>query len=158
MTQEEGTVKYVNKYLNWSSPFNITEVLFEPEGMDQTTDLESDVVLWALIDGFLFLAIICGNILTIYAIVIGKTISRTISNRFLLSLAISDLIVGFMVLYHMAFYIQPHMGQIFGFCIVRILLISIACTASLFNILGIAIDRYIAIAHPLHYHKIITNR
>ncbi|KAG8236826.1 hypothetical protein J437_LFUL017283 [Ladona fulva] len=93
------------------------------------------------------------------------------SSRFVLSLAISDLLVGLSMPFHMVFYIQgadgggsPLMigkdyvtlGQIEWACLLRFVLIALACSASACNLLAIAVDRYLAIVYPLHYCRYMT--
>ncbi|KAK6645470.1 hypothetical protein RUM43_001747 [Polyplax serrata] len=145
--------------------YNTTEPVYSfQHSLDHNEDVQKDrevsdqVVAWALIDGFLFLAIVSGNVLTIAAILMNRGISHNVSNHFILSLACSDLFVGLILPYHMMFYIQPELSQIFGFCIARLGLLSLVCTASVMNIIGIAVDRFIAIVYPLHYHKVMTKR
>lgn len=116
------------------------------------------VILWTAIDGFLFFAIVTGNVLTISAIGLNGRISRVISNRFILSLAISDFFVGLVLPYHMMFYIKPDLGQIRELCLARLALVSLACIASVLNIIGIAVDRFVAVIYPLHYTKFMTKR
>lgn len=118
----------------------------------------SGIVLWATIDGFLFLAVVTGNLLTISAIVLSRKMSRVVSNHFILSLAISDLFVGLVIPYHMMFYIRPDFGKVRYLCLTKLALVSLACIASLLNIIGIAIDRFVAIIYPLHYNKFMTKR
>ena len=125
---------------------------------DPTTIPTDQVVFWALIDGFLFLSIVSGNVLTIVAILMNRRLFSLMSNQFILSLAFSDLFVGTVLPYHMMFYIRPTMGQDFGLCIARLALLTFACTASVLNIIGIAIDRFLAIVYPLHYNKFMTKR
>lgn len=117
-----------------------------------------EIILWALIDGFLCLAIVSGNVLTITAILKSRRISHVVSNQFILSLAISDLLVGLFLPYHMSFYIQPELGKDFAWCIARLALMSLACIASVLNIIAIAVDRFTAIVYPLHYNKFMTKR
>ena len=115
-------------------------------------------ILWSLLDGILFVIILCGNTLTILAIRCTRHLSNVMSNQFVMSLAISDLFVGLSLPYHMAFYLTTTIGADKGTCILRFVLLLLGCIASVLNLFIIAIDRYIAIVHPLHYCKIITPR
>jgi len=115
-------------------------------------------VLWSILDGALLVIILCGNTITIFAILRSKRLTKVMSNQFVLSLATSDLFIGLTLPYHMAFYLSEAIGKDKGTCILRFVLISLGCSASLCNLIIIAIDRYIAIVYPLHYCRLVTNR
>lgn len=115
--------------------------------------LADDLIIWSVIDGFLLVVILCGNTLTILAVRYSRRLRSTISNLFVLSLAISDLGVGLTLPYHLAFYIGTEIGQNKFFCILRFFLIIFAWCLSIWNLMAIAIDRYIAICYPLHYTR-----
>lgn len=113
---------------------------------------------WASIDTVLMIMIVGGNILTLCALNLSRKLSSVISNHFISSLACSDLLVGLMLPYHLAFYITDILGKNKFTCLLRYVMIVFACCASLYNLLAIAIDRYIAIIHPLHYSRYMTRR
>lgn len=139
--------------------YNFSDGENSVEAREYSTEKEfPSVVLWATIDGFLFFAIITGNVLTISAIGLNRRISRVVSNQFILSLAISDLFVGLVLPYHMMFYIRPDFGRVRNLCLARLALVSLACIASVLNIIGIAVDRFVAVIYPLHYNKLMTKR
>jgi len=115
-------------------------------------------ILWTILDCALLVIILCGNTLTISTILRSKRLSKVMSNQFVLSLASSDLFIGFTLPYHMAFYLSDAIGKDKETCILRFVLIALGCSASLCNLIIIAIDRYIAIVYPLHYCRLVTNR
>lgn len=120
--------------------------------------LSVEVILWSVIDSVLIFAILCGNILTICAIKLSRRISTLISNQFIFSLALSDLMVGLTIPYHLAFFIGETLGKQKFTCILRFVLIILACSSSIYNLLAIATDRYIAILHPLRYNRYMTKK
>lgn len=71
---------------------------------------------WVGIDSFLFVLILCGNLFTVY--VLTKS-SKVISNKFVLSLAITDTLVGLTLPYHMAFTVFPQLSVNKTTCILR---------------------------------------
>lgn len=111
---------------------------------------------WSIIDGTLMVLIVSGNTLTILAVTLSRRLSCLVSNQFVLNLAISDLMVGLTLPYHLVFYLDDDFGQLKWSCLLRFILIILACLASMFNIIAIAVDRYIAIVHPLHYSRYLT--
>jgi hypothetical protein len=115
-------------------------------------------IFWSILDGALLVIILCGNTLIILAILCSKRLFKVMSNQFVLSLATSDLFIGLTLPYHMAFYLSDAIGKDGGTCILRFVLLALGCSASLCNLIIIAIDRYIAILYPLHYCRLITNR
>lgn len=118
-----------------------------------THSIDPNLAFWAVIDGVLLVFIVGGNILTILAVRFSRRLRTIISNLFILSLAISDMVVGFTLPYHLAFYMGSNLGNDRGWCLLRFFLIILACCVSIWNLIAIAIDRYIAIVYPLHYSR-----
>lgn len=115
-------------------------------------------VLWIIVDCFLFITIVLGNVLTILAIAVTRRLRHVVSNYFILNLAVSDLLVGISLPYHLAFYVNSALNHVELICILRFVIISLACGGSIYNLIVIAIDRYIAIVHPLSYNAYATRR
>lgn len=114
--------------------------------------------LWMCINICSASATVIGNSLTISAILFSKKLSSVISNYFVFSLAVSDLMVGLSIPYHMCFYIMADFGKSEPNCLFRFVLTAFACASSICNLLFIATDRYIAIVYPLHYSRFMTKR
>ncbi|CRK90717.1 CLUMA_CG004410, isoform A, partial [Clunio marinus] len=115
-------------------------------------------VIWAIIDGLLLVAILCGNILTILAVRFSRRLRSVISNHFVLSLAISDILVGLTLPYHLTFYLGSELGSSKHWCLLRFFFVIMACCVSIWNLIAIALDRYIAICYPLHYSRYMTRK
>ncbi|XP_011869538.1 PREDICTED: D(2) dopamine receptor A isoform X2 [Vollenhovia emeryi] len=115
-------------------------------------------VFWILMDCFLFVAIVLGNVLTILAIAWARRLRNVVSNYFILNLAVSDLMVGVTLPYHLAFYVDGTLHRNKSVCISRFVMFSLACGGSIYNLIVIAIDRYVAIVHPLSYNAYATKR
>uniref|UniRef100_A0A182QF35 G-protein coupled receptors family 1 profile domain-containing protein n=1 Tax=Anopheles farauti TaxID=69004 RepID=A0A182QF35_9DIPT len=125
---------------------------------DRVNEIHKDLVIWIVIDGILMVCIFSGNILTIIAVWYYRRLQWLISNLFVLSLAISDIFVGLTLPYHLAFYMGVDLGRQKHLCLLRFFVLIIACSVSIWNLIAIAVDRYIAICYPLHYTSLMTKR
>ena len=105
----------------------------------------------------LILTSIIGNILVCIAVATDKKL-RKLSNLFLVSLAIADLLVSAFV---MPFPLIKELGALnFGltFCKIWISSDVMCSTASIVNLCAISLDRYIHIKDPLQYTEWITRK
>uniref|UniRef100_A0A8C1QPI8 Gastrin/cholecystokinin type B receptor n=1 Tax=Cyprinus carpio TaxID=7962 RepID=A0A8C1QPI8_CYPCA len=120
------------------------------------------ILLYSLI----FLLSVFGNLLIIVVLVVNKRM-RTVTNSFLLSLAISDLM---MAVFCMPFTLIPNLLEdfIFGAAMCKIVayLMGISVCISTFSLVAIATERYSAICYPLksrawqtrsHAYKVIAS-
>ena len=97
--------------------------------------------------------IFTGNVLVIFAVLFTPKL-RTITNFFVVSLAISDLLVAIIV---MPAAIYTNLTGYWPFsklmCDIWTSADITLCTASILNLCAISIDRYFAITQPLKYSK-----
>lgn len=121
-------------------------------------EISDYMLLWGIIDIALVIWICSGNAFTILAIACSRRLRTITSNWFVLALAMSDLLVGITLPYHLAFYMGSGLGAQHGWCLLRFFLIIIACCVSICNLIAIAVDRYVAIVYPLHYVRFVTRR
>ncbi|CAF1288988.1 unnamed protein product [Adineta steineri] len=96
---------------------------------------------------------IVGNTLVIIAFIIDKKIRQGgMSNYLIINLAISDLLLGIAVLPFSASYSTFRLWYFGKFLCETWLVIDVLCsTASIWNLLMIAFDRYIATNYPIYY-------
>ncbi|XP_033000233.1 muscarinic acetylcholine receptor M3 [Lacerta agilis] len=116
------------------------------------------VVLIALLTGFLALVTIIGNILVIVAFKVNKQL-KTVNNYFLLSLACADLIIGIISMNLFTTYIimgRWALGNLA--CDLWLSIDYVASNASVMNLLVISFDRYFSITRPLTYRAKRTTR
>uniref|UniRef100_A0A8C7E3T4 Gastrin/cholecystokinin type B receptor n=1 Tax=Naja naja TaxID=35670 RepID=A0A8C7E3T4_NAJNA len=110
---------------------------------------ELDLAVRVLLYSAIFLLGLCGNALVIVVLAGNKRL-RTITNSFLLSLALSDLMV---VLFCLPFTFIPNLMQTFVFgravCKAVAYLMGVSVSVSTFSLVAIAIERYSAICRPL---------
>ncbi|EZA62475.1 Alpha-1A adrenergic receptor [Ooceraea biroi] len=148
LAQDNITETNVNVSVNVSDESSLSEANLKGN---------NNVGSW-IVEGFIFIAIVLGNALTIMAIVWSRRLRSVMSNYFILSLAASDLLVGLTLPYHLAFYMTDTLHHKKFFCILRFVVVNLGCTGSVYSLIAIAIDRYIAIVYPLSYNVYATHR
>uniref|UniRef100_A0A3Q0SU05 Gastrin/cholecystokinin type B receptor n=1 Tax=Amphilophus citrinellus TaxID=61819 RepID=A0A3Q0SU05_AMPCI len=129
----------------------------EPKDINQTVR----IVLYSLI----FLLSVLGNSLII-AVLVRNRRMRTVTNLFLLSLAVSDLMVSLVCI---PFTLIPNLMRDFvfgiGICKLVMYFMGVSVSVSTFNLVAISLERYSAICNPLtsrawqtksHAAKVIT--
>ena len=130
----------------------------EDSNCSRTLSTLSSVALTSLngISGFLTIA---GNSLILLALYKTPSLKKNTSNYFVASLAFADLSVG---LFANSLYVAlsgfVSLQEIQGLKNAETVVWLLTTTATTFNLCFVAIDRYIAILHPLRYPEIITKR
>ncbi|XP_071948571.1 alpha-1A adrenergic receptor-like [Antedon mediterranea] len=102
--------------------------------------------------------IVIGNILILLAVTTDKSL-RTVTSYFIVNLAVADLLLGVIVIPFAGSY--QIMGQwVFGenFCLIWAATDVLCCTASIYGLCCIGIDRYIGVTIPLKHHLIMTKK
>ncbi|XP_056140755.1 adenosine receptor A2b [Lampris incognitus] len=99
---------------------------------------------------------VTGNILVCWAVAINTTLKNA-TNYFLVSLAVADILVGclgipFAIIISLGLYLDFY-GCLFLACFVLVL-----TQSSIFSLLAIAIDRYLAVKIPLRYNELMTGK
>ncbi|XP_043273223.1 octopamine receptor Oamb isoform X2 [Venturia canescens] len=110
------------------------------------------LVVLAIVD----VMVILGNVLVILA-VYHTTKLRNVTNMFIVSLAVADLLVGVAVLPFSATW-EVFKVWIFGdiWCSVWLAVDVWMCTASILNLCAISLDRYLAVTRPVSYPQIMS--
>jgi len=118
-----------------------------------STSAGAPSLLYAVLVGTILACIdlgaIIGNALVVLSVITNPKL-RTITNRFVVSLACADLSVGILVM-PLAVKVEVtgtwNLGSIL--CDVWISLDVLLCTASILNLCAISVDRYMAVTRPL---------
>ncbi|XP_054707531.1 probable G-protein coupled receptor No9 [Uloborus diversus] len=126
---------------------------FKQETFENVKNISIIVIL-----GLMNAIIILGNLLVVMAVFASAKL-RTVTNFLIVSLAISDLLVGLAVLPY-SITLEVLELWIFGelWCQMWLAVDVWLCTASILNLCAISIDRYLAITRPVHYRTIMSNR
>ncbi|CRK89026.1 CLUMA_CG002666, isoform B [Clunio marinus] len=108
--------------------------------------------------GFINILVIVGNCLVIAAVFCSHKL-RSVTNFFIVSLAVADLLVGLAVLPFSATW-EVFKVWIFGdvWCKVWLAVDVLLCTASILNLCAISLDRYVAVTRPVTYPSIMSTR
>ena len=101
--------------------------------------------------------IIVTNMLVIAAVCRFRRL-QTRTNIFALNLAIADLLVGLVIPLDAAFYLSESLNSNKYACLTRYMLFAVSLGSSVYSLLLISAERFIAIIHPLHYYRILTRR
>ncbi|XP_077999193.1 RYamide receptor-like [Glandiceps talaboti] len=90
-----------------------------------------------------------GNLIVCY-IVLGNARMRTVTNYFIVNLAIGDFLMAVLCV-NLTFYYTVHLHWPFGFvmCAMVNYVQMVSVSISIFTLVAISLDRYVAIIHPL---------
>ncbi|XP_070560755.1 D(2) dopamine receptor-like [Ptychodera flava] len=114
---------------------------------------------WALFIAVFAFITVFGNILVCMAVVKERNL-RNITNYFIASLAVADLLVGLLVMPG-AIYVEVNLGAWYlgkRLCDFWVTLDVMLCTASIFNLCAISLDRLYAVTRPLEYARQRSNQ
>ncbi|XP_057582510.1 D(4) dopamine receptor [Hippopotamus amphibius kiboko] len=109
----------------------------------------------ALAGGVLLIgAVLAGNSLVCVSVAAERAL-QTPTNYFIVSLAAADLLLALLVL--PLFVYSEVQGGVWllspGLCDALMAMDVMLCTASIFNLCAISVDRFVAVAVPLHYNR-----
>ncbi|XP_019750779.1 adenosine receptor A2b [Hippocampus comes] len=111
---------------------------------------------YIVIEVVIALLSISGNVLVCWAVAINTTLKNA-TNYFLVSLAVADILVGCLAI---PFAITISIGIRLDFygCLFLACFVLVLTQSSIFSLLAIAIDRYLAVKIPLRYKELMTGK
>ncbi|KAL9979108.1 hypothetical protein ACROYT_G016719 [Oculina patagonica] len=145
----------MDRLFNISS--NVSHSRFQDNSSSNQTDLEETELLpvpLIVTLSFMCLMIAAVNGLVIFLIYKKKTL-RTLTNMFLTSLALSDLMSGLVGIPLLVICLVKGMINV---CVSSAIFIRFTAISSVCHVLLIASDRYIFIVHGMRYHSLVTKR
>ncbi|XDV20085.1 hypothetical protein PO909_025467 [Leuciscus waleckii] len=99
---------------------------------------------------------IAGNVLVCWAVAINSTLKNA-TNYFLVSLAVADILVGCLAI-PFAITISIGLRSDFYGCLFLACFVLVLTQSSIFSLLAVAIDRYLAVKIPLRYKELVTGK
>lgn len=105
----------------------------------------------------IMMLILSGNTLVLIAYSKFRHL-QTVTGKFVANLAVSDLVLGLMHPFQIAFFFHPELEKIEYACLLRFQSIYFTTTVSLISLLCTVVDRFIAIVMPLRYHMIMSDK
>ncbi|KAJ7308789.1 hypothetical protein JRQ81_008054 [Phrynocephalus forsythii] len=97
-----------------------------------------------------------GNVLVCWAVAINSTLKNA-TNYFLVSLAVADIAVGLLAI-PFAIVISIGLHTDFHGCLFLACFVLVLTQGSIFSLLAVAADRYMAIKVPLRYKSLVTGK
>ncbi|XP_064868540.1 dopamine receptor D4b isoform X1 [Oncorhynchus nerka] len=134
---------------------NFTDFEFNSTTQPVAAAVAPDYNFPALIFGILLIIVIIGgNVLVCLSVYMEKAL-KTTTNYFIVSLAVADLLLAVLVL--PLFVFAEFQGGVWSLnmmlCDGLMSMDVMLCTASIFNLCAISVDRFIAVSIPLNYNR-----
>ncbi|XP_054715250.1 tachykinin-like peptides receptor 86C [Uloborus diversus] len=106
-------------------------------------------VLWTLIFGVMIIVALAGN-LSVMWIILAHRRMRTVTNLFLLNLAIADfLLASGNASFNFVFMLNSHWPFGGPFCVISNFVANLTVSTSVFTILALSLDRFVAVIRPM---------
>ena len=147
-------------FKNWNYSVNpVDNSLLEERNQTLATDrsLVSTVMAASLIS-LIVAIIIFGNLLVIVAVLRNRQLKQAVQNRFILSLAVADLLIGCLIMplsLHRTLLNYWSLGSIV--CDIWLATDVFLCTASTLSLVAITLDRYLSVSRALQYPQLRTS-
>ncbi|CAJ1068329.1 adenosine A2a receptor a [Xyrichtys novacula] len=118
------------------------------------SDSSASSIIYIILELLIAVFSVLGNVLVCWAVCLNSNL-QSITNFFVVSLAVADIAVGVLAI---PFSIVISIGFCCNFygCLFIACFVLVLTQSSIFSLLAIAIDRYIAIKLPLRYNSLVT--
>uniref|UniRef100_UPI0037E7E683 adenosine receptor A2b-like n=1 Tax=Semicossyphus pulcher TaxID=241346 RepID=UPI0037E7E683 len=118
--------------------------------------LRDDQLVYICLELVIALLAVAGNVLVCWAVFLNSNL-QSITNFFVVSLAVADIAVGLLAIPFAITISTGFCANFFG-CLFIACFVLILTQSSIFSLLAIAVDRYIAIKNPLRYNSLVTGQ
>ncbi|KAM0728524.1 Tachykinin-like peptides receptor 86C [Formica fusca] len=109
-------------------------------------------LFWSLIFAVILLVATSGNIIVMW-IVLAHRRMRTVTNYFLVNLSVADLMMSLLnCAFNFIFLLNSNWPFGVVYCTINNFVAHVTVTSSVFTLVVISFDRYMAIMHPLKHH------
>ncbi|XP_067139073.1 tachykinin-like peptides receptor 86C [Centruroides vittatus] len=106
-------------------------------------------VIWSFVFGIMVTVAVIGNTIIMWIIIAHRRM-RTVTNYFLLNLSIADFMMAtFNVIFNFVFMLESHWPFGLTYCIFTGFVANVTISTSIFTMMVMSIDRYMAIVRPL---------
>lgn len=116
--------------------------------------LKDDQLVYIVLELLIALLAVAGNVLVCWAVFLNSNL-QSITNFFVVSLAVADIAVGLLAIPFAITISTGFCANFFG-CLFIACFVLVLTQNSIFSLLAIAVDRYIAIKNPLRYNSLVT--
>lgn len=116
--------------------------------------LENDQLVYIGLELVIASLAVAGNVLVCWAVCLNSNLQSN-TNFFVVSLAVADIAVGLLAIPFAITISTGFCANFFG-CLFIACFVLILTQSSIFSLLAIAVDRYIAIKNPLRYNCLVT--
>nr|AXM42354.1 A1 [Hirudo verbana] len=97
------------------------------------------------------------NVVIIYLYIKNAYIRKSATNMYIISLAVADFLVGLIGI-PAAILTSIGLPENFSLCLISTSILLQICTTSIFNLVAVTLDRYLAILRPLRYQTLMNKR
>ncbi|KAJ8263303.1 hypothetical protein COCON_G00157600 [Conger conger] len=124
--------------------------------LSPTMVTDSATLIYILLELVIAVLAVLGNVLVCWAVCLNSNL-QSITNFFVVSLAVADIAVGVLAIPFSITISTGFCGHFYG-CLFIACFVLVLTQSSIFSLLAIAIDRYIAIKIPLRYNSLVTGQ
>ncbi|TNN70760.1 Adenosine receptor A2a [Liparis tanakae] len=118
--------------------------------------LKNDQIVYIGLELVIAFLSVAGNVLVCWAVCLNSNL-QSITNFFVVSLAVADIAVGLLAIPFAITISTGFCANFFG-CLFIACFVLILTQSSIFSLMAIAVDRYIAIKNPLRYNSLVTGQ
>ncbi|XP_022796088.1 octopamine receptor beta-3R-like [Stylophora pistillata] len=132
-----------------------TPAIFQPK-----SQLEKFFVFLRIVEILIILTALIGNFLVVYSFIMSNKLRTSVTNYFVVSLAISDLLTSALVMTFKVEYTQNRYKWKHGEleCGLYTTMYLLAVPSSVINLCAVTVDRYLVLRMPLRYESLMTPR